>query len=122
VLPFTIALPYVDLFWTAVLIVIIGLILASSFPAIIVYAQELVPGRTGAISGLFFGLAFGMGGLGAAVLGQLADVTSIGFVYQLCSYLPAIGLLAAFLPNVRAMTATRSAPGFRLLNDSSRTT
>jgi FSR family fosmidomycin resistance protein-like MFS transporter len=110
VLPFTIALPYVDLFWTGVLTVIIGLILASSFPAIIVYAQELVPGRTGAISGLFFGLAFGMGGLGAAVLGLLADVTSIGFVYQLCSFLPAIGLLAAFLPNVGARSASRSAP------------
>ena len=102
VLPFTLALPYVDLFWTGVLTVIIGLILASSFPAIIVYAQELVPGRTGMISGLFFGLGFGMGGLGAAVLGQLADATSIGLVYQVCSFLPAIGLLAAFLPDVRA--------------------
>ncbi|HEX2727869.1 MAG TPA: MFS transporter, partial [Beijerinckiaceae bacterium] len=102
VLPFTLALPYVDLFWTGVLTVIIGLILASSFPAIIVYAQELVPRRTGMISGLFFGLGFGMGGLGAAVLGQLADATSITVVYQVCSFLPAIGLLAAFLPDVRA--------------------
>jgi FSR family fosmidomycin resistance protein-like MFS transporter len=102
VLPFTLALPYVDLFWTGVLSVVIGLILASSFPAIIVYAQELVPGRTGMISGLFFGLGFGMGGLGAAVLGQLADATSIAFVYEVCAFLPAIGLLAAFLPNVRA--------------------
>lgn len=101
VLPFTLALPYVDLFWTGVLTVIIGLILASSFPAIIVYAQELVPGRTGMISGLFFGLGFGMGGLGAAVLGQLADATSIAVVYQVCSFLPAIGVIAAFLPNVR---------------------
>jgi MFS transporter, FSR family, fosmidomycin resistance protein len=101
VLPFTLALPYADLFWTGVLTVIIGLILASSFPAIIVYAQELIPGRTGMISGLFFGLGFGMGGLGAAVLGELADVTSIGFVYRVCSFLPAIGLLAAFLPDVR---------------------
>jgi FSR family fosmidomycin resistance protein-like MFS transporter len=100
VLPFTLALPYMDLFWTGVLTVIIGLILASSFPAIIVYAQELVPGRTGMISGLFFGLGFGMGGLGAAVLGQLADATSIGLVYQVCAFLPAIGLLAAFLPHV----------------------
>jgi FSR family fosmidomycin resistance protein-like MFS transporter len=108
VLPFTLALPYMDLFWTGVLTVIIGLILASSFPAIIVYAQELVPGRTGMISGLFFGLGFGMGGLGAAVLGQLADATSIGLVYQVCAFLPAIGLLAAFLPHVGGKQA---APG-----------
>jgi FSR family fosmidomycin resistance protein-like MFS transporter len=101
-LPFTIVLPYVDLFWTGVLTVVIGLILASSIPAIIVYAQELLPGRTGMISGLFFGLGFGMGGLGAAVLGQLADATSIGFVYQICAFLPALGLLAAFLPHIRA--------------------
>jgi FSR family fosmidomycin resistance protein-like MFS transporter len=98
VLPFTLALPYVDLFWTAVLSLPIGLILASAFPAIVVYAQELVPGKVGAVSGLFFGLAFGMGGIGAAVLGWLADATSIEHVYRICSYLPAIGLLAAFLP------------------------
>jgi FSR family fosmidomycin resistance protein-like MFS transporter len=110
VLPFTIALPYADLFWTGVLTVIIGSILASSFPAIIVYAQELIPGRTGMISGLFFGLGFGMGGLGAAVLGQLADATSIGFIYRVCSFLPAIGLLAAFLPDVRNK-ALAQAPG-----------
>lgn len=100
VLPFTLALPFADLFWTAVLTVPIGLILASAFATMVVYAQELVPGKVGAISGLFFGLAFGMGGIGAAVLGWLADETSIEFVYDVCSYLPAIGLLAAFLPNI----------------------
>jgi FSR family fosmidomycin resistance protein-like MFS transporter len=100
VLPFTLALPYANLFWTGVLSVVIGLILASAFSAILVYAQELVPGRVGMISGLFFGFAFGMAGLGAAVLGELADHTDIVFVYQVCSYLPALGLLAAFLPNL----------------------
>jgi FSR family fosmidomycin resistance protein-like MFS transporter len=100
VLPFTLALPYANLFWTAILTVIIGLVLASAFSAILVYAQELVPGRVGAISGLFFGLAFGVAGIGAALLGRLADATSITFVYQLCAYLPAIGLLTAFLPNL----------------------
>jgi FSR family fosmidomycin resistance protein-like MFS transporter len=100
VLPFTLALPFANLFWTAILSVIIGLGLASAFPAIIVYAQELVPGRVGMISGLFFGFAFGIGGLGAAVLGELADLTSIRFVYLACSFLPAIGLLAALLPDI----------------------
>jgi FSR family fosmidomycin resistance protein-like MFS transporter len=100
VLPFTLALPYASLFWTEILSVLIGLILASAFPAIVVYAQELVPGRVGMISGLFFGFAFGMAGLGAAVLGELADLTSIRFVYLVCSVLPAVGLLAAFLPNL----------------------
>ncbi len=100
VLPFTLILPYANLFWTGILSVIIGLGLASAFPAIIVYAQELVPGRVGMISGLFFGFAFGMGGLGAAVLGELADLTSIRFVYIVCSFLPAVGLLAAMLPNI----------------------
>jgi FSR family fosmidomycin resistance protein-like MFS transporter len=100
VLPFTLMLPYANLFWTPVLTVIIGLVLASAFSAILVYAQELVPGRVGAISGLFFGLAFGVAGIGAAVLGRLADATSIAFVYHLCSYLPAIGLLTAFLPHM----------------------
>lgn len=100
VLPFTLALPYANLFWTAILTVVIGLVLASAFSAILVYAQELLPGRVGMISGLFFGFAFGMGGIGAAVLGKLADATSIGFVYKTCSYLPAIGLLTAFLPNI----------------------
>ena len=100
VLPFTLTLPHVGLFWTAVLSVIIGLILASAFSAILVYAQEMIPGRVGMISGLFFGFAFGMGGLGAAALGRLADATSITFVYQVCAYLPAIGILTAFLPNL----------------------
>jgi MFS transporter, FSR family, fosmidomycin resistance protein len=100
VLPFTLALPYANLFWTEILSVLIGLILASAFPAIVVYGQELVPGRVGMISGLFFGFAFGMAGLGAAVLGELADLTSIRFVYLVCSVLPAVGLLAAFLPNL----------------------
>ncbi len=100
VLPFTVILPYANLFWTSVLSVIIGLILASAFSAILVYAQELVPGRIGLVSGLFFGLAFGMGGIGAAFLGKLADRTSIDFVYHLCAYLPAIGILTAFLPDL----------------------
>ena len=100
VLPFTVMLPYVSLFWTGFLSVIIGLVLASAFSAIVVYAQDLVPGKVGTVSGLFFGLAFGMGGIGAALLGRLADTTSIDFVYRVCSFLPIIGLLAAFLPNV----------------------
>jgi MFS transporter, FSR family, fosmidomycin resistance protein len=98
VLPLTMLLPYANLFWTSVLSVLVGLGLASAFPAILVYAQELVPGRVGMISGLFFGFAFGMGGIGAAILGRIADATSILFVYKLCAYLPAIGLLAGFLP------------------------
>ncbi len=100
VLPFTLLLPYVDLFWTLVLIVPIGLILSSAFSAIVVFAQELVPGKIGLISGLFFGLAFGLGGLGAAGLGKLADATSIEVVYRVCAFLPAIGLLTAFLPDL----------------------
>jgi MFS transporter, FSR family, fosmidomycin resistance protein len=100
VLPFSLALPYVDLFWTRALSIAIGLILASAFSAIIVYAQELVPGRVGTISGLFFGLAFGTAGIGAAVLGELADRTSISTVYLVCSYLPAIGILGFWLPKV----------------------
>lgn len=100
VLPFTLILPYANLFWTGVLSVIIGLVLASAFSAILVYAQDLVPGKVGAISGLFFGLAFGMGGIGAAVLGTIADMTSIEFVYRICAYLPAIGLLAVLLPDI----------------------
>jgi MFS transporter, FSR family, fosmidomycin resistance protein len=101
VLPFTVLLPYANLFWTGVLTVLIGLILASAFSAILVYAQELVPGKIGMISGVFFGFAFGLGGIGAAVLGNLADATSIYFVYRVCSFLPAIGLLTGFLPNLR---------------------
>jgi MFS transporter, FSR family, fosmidomycin resistance protein len=98
VLPFTLILPYADLWWTAVLSMFIGVILASAFPAIVVYAQGLLPGRVGMVAGLFFGLAFGVAGIGAAILGELADLTSITFVYHICAFLPAIGLLAAFLP------------------------
>jgi FSR family fosmidomycin resistance protein-like MFS transporter len=101
-LPFTLMLPYANLFWTGILSVCIGLILASAFPAIVVYAQELLPGRVGTIAGLFFGLSFGLGGIGAAVLGAVADATSITFVYKICAFLPSIGLLAAFLPNFKA--------------------
>jgi MFS transporter, FSR family, fosmidomycin resistance protein len=110
VLPFTLILPYADLFWTAALSVVIGLILASAFPAILVYAQTLIPGRVGMVAGLFFGLAFGFAGIGAAMLGWLADLTSIGFVYHICAFLPAIGLLAAFLPETakRRSRARRS--------------
>jgi len=112
VLPFTLLLPHANLFWTAVLTVPIGVILASAFPAIVVYAQELMPGRTGAVAGLFFGFAFGMGGVGAAVLGRLADFTSIRFVYDLCAFLPLFGLLAALLPDVQPeMRAPRPAAG-----------
>ena len=100
VLPFTLALPHVNLAWTGVLSVVIGFILASAFSAILVYAQELVPGKVGMISGLFFGFAFGIAGIGAAVLGRLADHTSIEFVYRLCAYLPALGLLTAWLPGL----------------------
>ncbi|HEX6771582.1 MAG TPA: MFS transporter [Acidobacteriaceae bacterium] len=100
VLPFTLMLPYANLEWTAILSFIIGLVLSSAFSAILVYAQELVPGRVGTISGLFFGLAFGMGGLGAALLGKLADMTSLNLVYHVCSYLPALGLLTGLLPKI----------------------
>jgi FSR family fosmidomycin resistance protein-like MFS transporter len=99
-LPFTLALPYADLFWTGVLTIIIGMLMASAFPAILVYAHELIPGRVGLVSGMFFGLAFGLGGLGAAVLGHIADSHGIAFIYQLCAYLPALGLVAWFLPNL----------------------
>jgi FSR family fosmidomycin resistance protein-like MFS transporter len=105
VAPFTLALPHANLFWTGVLTVIIGVILASAFSAILVYAQELVPGKVGMIAGLFFGLAFGMAGIGSAVLGELADRTSIEYVFQLCAFLPLIGLLTAFLPDVRKARA-----------------
>ncbi|MDH6232385.1 FSR family fosmidomycin resistance protein-like MFS transporter [Mesorhizobium soli] len=103
VLPFTLALPYADLFWTRILTVLIGLILASAFSAIVVFAQELVPGRVGMIAGIFFGFAFGMGGIAAAVLGIVADAKGIDFVYQICSYLPLLGLLTVFLPSSREM-------------------
>ncbi len=101
VLPFSLALPHVSLFWTVALSVPIGLILASAMPAILVYAQELLPGRIGLVGGLFFGFAFGMGGLGAALLGETADHVGIERVYDLCAYLPAIGLTAVFLPRLR---------------------
>jgi len=105
VLPFTLMLPYANLFWTAVFSALAGVILASAFPAIVVYAQELMPGKVGMISGLFFGLAFGIGGIGAAILGKLADHTSMNFVYHVCSFLPAIGLLTAFLPDLEGSRA-----------------
>lgn len=105
VLPFTLLLPYADLFWTKVLTVLIGLILASAFSAIVVFAQELVPGRVGMIAGVFFGFAFGVGGISAAVLGVVADARGIEFVYKICSYLPLLGLLTVFLPNMKAARA-----------------
>ena len=100
--PFTILLPYTNLFWTEILSVVIGVIISSAFSGILVYAQELIPGRVGMVSGLFFGLAFGMASIGAAVLGKLADLTSITYVYHVCSYLPLIGLLTWFLPNIES--------------------
>lgn len=100
VAPFTLMLPHANLMWTSILSVIIGVILASAFSAILVFAQELIPGNVGMVSGLFFGLAFGMGGLGAAVLGYVADRTSIELVYQICAFLPLLGILTAFLPNI----------------------
>jgi MFS transporter, FSR family, fosmidomycin resistance protein len=110
VLPFTLALPYVNLFWTGILTVVIGLTLASASSAIIVYALELVPGKIGTVAGLFFGLSFGMAGIGAAALGGLADATSIDFVYQVCAFLPLIGLLTVLLPDLgRPVPPMRSA-------------
>jgi FSR family fosmidomycin resistance protein-like MFS transporter len=102
VLPFALALPYASLFWTTVLSVPIGMILASAFPAIVVYGQELLPFKVGTVAGFMFGLAFGLGGVGAALIGELADATSIQFVFRVCSVLPALGLLAAFLPHIEA--------------------
>ncbi|WP_087502914.1 MFS transporter [Pseudomonas sp. SID14000] len=99
VAPFTLVLPYADLFWTTVLSVVIGFILASAFSAIVVYAQELVPGSVGMIAGIFFGLMFGFGGIGAALLGYVADLRGIEYVYEVCSFLPLFGLLAVFLPS-----------------------
>lgn len=111
VLPFAIALPYVGLSATVALSVVIGLLMASAFPAILVFAQELVPGRVGTIGGLFFGAAFGMGGLGAAALGVLADATSIEFAYKVCSFLPAIGILTALLPRLDRLKPASAASG-----------
>jgi MFS transporter, FSR family, fosmidomycin resistance protein len=98
--PFTLMLPYVDLMWVGILTFVIGLILSSAFSAIVVFAQELMPGNVGAVSGLFFGFAFGIGGIGAAVLGGLADTRGIEFVYRICAYLPLLGMVAAFLPDI----------------------
>ncbi len=98
VLPFTLMLPYADLFWTGVLTVIIGIVLSSAFPAIVVFAQEMLPGRVGLVAGMFFGFAFGMGGIAAAVLGQIADARGIEYVYWICSFLPFLGLLTVLLP------------------------
>ncbi len=110
VLPFSLALPHVDLFWTRTLSVIIGFILASAFPAIVVYGQELIPGRVGLVAGLFFGLSFGAAGLGAALLGKLADATSVDQVYSVCAVLPALGLLAALLPELGPASAPPKVP------------
>ena len=98
--PFALLLPHASLFWIGVLIVPIGMILASAFSAILVYAQELIPGKVGLVAGLFFGFAFGMGGIGSALLGKLADSTSIEYVFNICAFLPLIGLLTGFLPNI----------------------
>jgi FSR family fosmidomycin resistance protein-like MFS transporter len=111
VAPFTLLLPHVDLLWTGVLSVVIGVILASAFPAIIVYAQDMMPRRIGVVSGLFYGLAFGMGGVGAAVLGWLADVRGMQFVYNVCAFLPLLGSFAVFLPNIRPPRHGHAASG-----------
>jgi FSR family fosmidomycin resistance protein-like MFS transporter len=110
VAPFTILLPFVDLMWTGILSFVIGLILSSAFSAIVVFAQELMPGKVGAVSGLFFGFAFGIGGIGAAVLGGLADQHGIEFVYRICAYLPLLGMVAAFLPDIEHRARAGGAP------------
>ena len=107
VLPFALMLPHAGLFWTGILTVAIGLILASASSAIIVYALELVPGKVGTVAGLFFGLSFGMAGIGAAALGRLADATSIDYVYQICAFLPLLGLFTVLLPNIGRPQGTR---------------
>ena len=99
--PFALFLPYADLFWTGILSVVIGIIISSAFPAILVYAQELLPKKLGMVSGLFYGFAFGMGGLGSALLGYTADHIGIEAVYKICAYLPLIGIIALFLPNLK---------------------
>ena len=108
-LPFTLAMPYANLFWTGILTIVIGMLMASAFPAILVYAHELLPGRVGLVSGVFFGFSFGLGGIGAAAMGRIADAQGIAFVYQLCSYLPAIGLVAWLLPDLEGKRLRRSA-------------
>ena len=110
VAPFALMLPHANLFWTTALTIVIGFILSSAFSAIVVYAQELIPGKVGMVSGLFFGFAFGMGGLGAAVLGLLADHTSIDFVYHVIAYLPLLGVVAVLLPNIARPALLASAP------------
>lgn len=117
VAPFTLLLPHADLFWTSILTVFIGVILSSAFPAILVYAQELLPGKIGMISGLFFGFAFGMGGLGSALLGALADRTSIIFVYQICAFLPLIGLITGFLPDIGGKNNSGIRTSGKMLHD-----
>ncbi|TAJ75487.1 MAG: MFS transporter, partial [Gallionellaceae bacterium] len=104
--PFTILLPHVNLFWTSVLTVVIGVIMASAFSAILVYAQELLPGKIGMISGLFFGFAFGIAGIGSALLGNLADRTSIEYVFNICAFLPLLGIITGFLPNIKSPKRT----------------
>jgi FSR family fosmidomycin resistance protein-like MFS transporter len=106
VAPFTLMLPYVSLFWVGTLSVIIGLILSSAFSAILVYATELLPGKVGLVAGLFFGFAFGMGGLGSAILGKIADATSIEYVFKICAFLPLIGIITGFLPNLEKKKKT----------------
>jgi FSR family fosmidomycin resistance protein-like MFS transporter len=108
-LPFTLMLPHANLFWSGVLTIIVGLLMASAFPAILVYAQELLPGRVGMVSGMFFGFSFGLGGLGAAAMGRVADATSVSFVFQLCAYLPAIGLVTWLLPDLERARYPRPA-------------
>jgi FSR family fosmidomycin resistance protein-like MFS transporter len=110
VLPFTLMMPYANLFWTSVLSVVIGLVLASAFSAILVYGQELMPGRVGLVSGLFFGFAFGVAGIAAAALGRLADATSIDTVYRLCAFLPALGILTAWLPDAQPARSAAISP------------
>ncbi|MBS7252682.1 MFS transporter [Flavobacterium branchiicola] len=102
VAPFTLMLPYVSLFWVGILSVIIGVIISSAFSAILVYATELMPGKVGLVAGLFFGFAFGMGGLGSAILGKLADMTSIAYVFKVCAFLPLVGIITGFLPNIES--------------------
>ncbi|MCC6211495.1 MAG: MFS transporter [Burkholderiales bacterium] len=108
-LPFTLLLPYASHFWTGVLTIVIGMLMASAFPAILVYAHELLPGRVGLVSGMFFGFSFGLGGLGAAAMGRIADASGIAFVYQLCSYLPAIGIVVWLLPDLEQDRARKAA-------------
>src|ERR1700723_2506097 len=116
--PFTLMLPYVALMWVGILTFVIGLILSSAFSAIVVFAQELMPGKVGAVSGLFFGFAFGIGGIGAAVLGGLADARGIEFVYRICAYLPLLGMVAAFLPDIEHRDRRAGAPHRRALTTS----